>query len=171
MHSRKYFVYFTYPIFLNMKQDTDLLIIELGLILPPAPKPVGVYKPVLVVDKFLYVSGQGPLLADGSMMKGKLGAELDINQGKLAARQVGLTMLSTIKVHFGELKKIKRIVKVLGMVNSTQDFESHPAVINGFSELMSEVFGEENGVGVRSAVGAMLPMNIAVEIEAMFELY
>jgi len=154
-----------------MKQDTDLRIIELGLILPPAPKPVGVYKPVLVVDKFLYVSGQGPLLADGSMMKGKLGAELDINQGKLAARQVGLTMLSTIKVHFGELKKIKRIVKVLGMVNSTQDFESHPAVINGFSELMSEVFGEENGVGVRSAVGAMLPMNIAVEIEAMFELY
>jgi len=154
-----------------MKQDTDLRIIELGLILPPAPKPVGVYKPVLVVDKFLYVSGQGPLLADGSMMKGKLGAELDINQGKLAARQVGLTMLSTIKVHFGELKKIKRIVKVLGMVNSTQDFESHPAVINGFSELISEVFGEENGVGVRSAVGAMLPMNIAVEIEAMFELY
>jgi len=154
-----------------MKQDTDLLIIELGLILPPAPKPVGVYKPVLVVDKFLYVSGQGPLLADGSMMKGKLGAELDINQGKLAARQVGLTMLSTIKVHFGELKKIKRIVKVLGMVNSTQDFESHPAVINGFSELMSEVFGEDNGVGVRSAVGTMLPMNIVVEVEAMFELY
>ena len=105
-----------------MKQDTDLRIIELGLILPPAPKPVGVYKPVLVVDKFLYVSGQGPLLADGTMMKGKLGADLDINQGKLAARQVGLTMLSTIKAHFGELKKIKRIVKVLGMVNSTPGF-------------------------------------------------
>jgi enamine deaminase RidA (YjgF/YER057c/UK114 family) len=171
LHCHKKFVYFTYPKIFIMKLDTDLRIIELGLILPPAPKPVGVYKPVLVVDKFLYVSGQGPFLADGSMMKGKLGAELDINQGKLAARQVGLTMLSTIKVHFGELKKIKRIVKVLGMVNSTHDFESHPAVINGFSELMSEVFGEENGVGVRSAVGAMLPMNIAVEIEAMFELY
>jgi enamine deaminase RidA (YjgF/YER057c/UK114 family) len=154
-----------------MKQDTDLRIIELGLILPQAPKPAGVYKPVLVVDKFLYISGQVPLLADGSMMKGKLGADLDINQGKLAARQVGLTMLSTIIVHFGELKKIKRIVKVLGMVNSTPDFESHPAVINGFSELMSEVFGEDYGVGVRSAIGAMLPMNIAVEIEAMFELY
>ncbi len=154
-----------------MKQDTDLRIIELGLILPQAPKPVGVYKPVLVIDKFLYISGQVPLLPDGSLMKGKLGAELDIDQGKLAARQVGLTMLSTIKVHFGELKKIKRIVKVLGMVNSTPDFGSHPAVINGFSELMSEVFGEDNGVGVRSAIGAMLPMNIAVEIEAMFELY
>ena len=154
-----------------MRQDTDLRIIELVLILPPAPKPVGVYKPVLVIDKFLYVSGQGPILSDGTMMKGKVGADLNLEQGKLAARQVGLTMLSTIKAHFGELKKIKRIVKVLGMVNSTPDFESHPAVINGFSELMAEVFGEENGVGVRSAVGTMLPMNIIVEVEAMFELY
>jgi enamine deaminase RidA (YjgF/YER057c/UK114 family) len=139
--------------------------------LPPAPKPVGVYKPVLVIDKFLYVSGQGPVRADGTLMKGRLGADLDMEQGKQAARQVGLTMLSTIKTHFGELKKIKRIVKVLGMVNSTPEFESHPAVINGFSELMSEVFGPENGVAVRSAVGMTLPMNIAVEIEAMFELY
>lgn len=154
-----------------MKQDTDLRIIELGLILPPAPKPVGVYKPVLVVDKFLYVSGQGPILADGTMIKGKLGADLNTAEGKQAARQVGLTMLSTIQVHFGELKKIKRIVKVLGLVNSTPDFDSHPAVINGFSELMSEVFGEDNGIGVRSAVGAILPANIAVEVEAMFELY
>jgi enamine deaminase RidA (YjgF/YER057c/UK114 family) len=154
-----------------MKQDTDLRIIELGLILPPSPKPVGVYKPVLVVDKFLYVSGQGPVQSDGTLMKGRLGADLDTEQGKLAARQVGLTMLSTIKTHFGELKKIKRLVKVLGMVNSTPEFESHPAVINGFSELMSEVFGPDNGVAVRSAVGMTLPMNIAVEIEALFELY
>jgi enamine deaminase RidA (YjgF/YER057c/UK114 family) len=154
-----------------MKQDTDLRIIELGLILPPAPKPVGVYKPVLVVDKFLFVSGQGPLLPDGTLMKGKVGTDLDIEGGKLAARQVGLTMLSTIKTHFGELKKIKRLVKVLGMVNSSADFEGHPAVINGFSELMSDIFGPDNGVGVRSAVGMTLPSNIAVEIEAMFELY
>lgn len=104
-------------------------------------------------------------------MKGKVGAGLDISEGKLAARQVGLTMLSTIKTHFGELKKIKRLVKVLGMVNSAPDFESHPAVINGFSELMSEVFGEDNGVGVRSAVGMILPANTVVEVEAMFELY
>jgi enamine deaminase RidA (YjgF/YER057c/UK114 family) len=154
-----------------MKKDTDLRITELGLILPPAPKPVGVYKPVLVVDKFLFVSGQGPILPDGSMMKGKLGADLDTVAGKQAARQVGLTMLSTIRTHFGELKKIKRVIKVLGMVNSTQEFDNHPAVINGFSELMSEVFGEDNGIGVRSAVGAILPSNIAVEVEAMFELY
>ena len=154
-----------------MKQDIDLRIIELGLILPPAPKPVGVYKPVLVVDKFLYISGQGPIQGDGTMMKGKVGADLDTVAGKIAARQVGLTMLSTIKAHFGELKKIKRIVKVLGMVNCTPDFDSHPAVINGFSELMAEVFGEDYGVGVRSAVGMMLPMNIVVEVEAMFELF
>jgi len=154
-----------------MKNDHDARIIELGLSLPPAPKPAGVYKPVLVVGKFLYVSGQGPILPDGSMIKGKVGADIDLAQGKLAARQVGLTMLSTIKTHFGELKKIKRLVKVLGMVNSSPDFENHPAVINGFSELMSEVFGPDNGVGVRSAVGMTLPTNIAVEIEAMFELY
>src|SRR5674476_970942 len=154
-----------------MKHDPDLRIIELGLILPPAPKPAGVYKPVLVVDRFLYVSGQGPIRSDGTLIMGRLGADLDTEEGKLAARQVGLTMLSTIKSHFGDLKKIKRIVKTLGMVNSTPEFDSHPAVINGFSELMAEVFGEENGVGVRSAVGVMLPGNIAVEIEAMFELY
>ena len=144
---------------------------ELGLELPPAPKPVGVYKPVLVVDKFLYVSGQGPVNNDGSLMKGKVGADITLEEGKMAARQVGLTMLSTIKTHFGDLNKIKRVVKVLGMVNSAPDFEQHPAVINGFSELFAEVFGAENGIGVRSAVGMILPTNIAVEVEAMFELY
>ena len=154
-----------------MKQDIELRIKELGLILPPAPKPVGVYKPVLVIDKFLYVSGHGPVMADGTLMKGKLGDNLDITAGKLAARQVGLAMLSSIKAHIGDLNKIKRIVKVLGMVNCTPDFESQPAVINGFSELMAQVFGEDNGVGVRSAVGSMLPMSIVVEVEAMFELY
>jgi enamine deaminase RidA (YjgF/YER057c/UK114 family) len=154
-----------------MKQDPDLRIVELGLILPPAPKPMGVYKPVLIIDKFLYVSGQGPLKADGTLVKGKLGENMDLAEGKLAARQAGLTMLSTIKNNIGELKKIKRLVKVLGMVNSSPAFEQHPAVINGFSELMAEVFGEDNGVGVRSAVGMMLPGNIAVEVEAIFELF
>lgn len=154
-----------------MKQDIDLRIIELGLILPPAPKPVGVYKPVLVVDKFLFISGQGPINTDGTLIKGKLGADMDMADGKLAARQVGLTMLSTIRTHFGDLKKIKRIVKVLGMVNCTSTFDQQPGVINGFSELMAEVFGDENGIGVRSAVGMTLPSNIPVEVEAMFELY
>ncbi len=154
-----------------MNNNPESQIIELGLQLPPAPKPVGVYKPVLVVDNLLYVSGQGPIKSDGTLIKGKLGADLNLEQGKLAARQVGLAMLSTIKTHFGDLSKIKRIVKVLGMVNSTPDFDQHPAVINGFSELMAAVFGDENGIGVRSAVGMILPMNIAVEIEAVFEIH
>jgi len=156
---------------MTKRHDPDLKIAELGLILPPTPKPVGVYKPVLVVDNFLYVSGQGPILSDGTLMKGRLGADMDTEEGKIAARQVGLTMLSTIKTHFGELKKIKRVIKVLGMVNSAPGFEQHPAVINGFSELMAEVFGEDDGIGVRSAVGMILPSNIPVEVEAMFELY
>lgn len=154
-----------------MNQNIDKKISELGLELPPAPKAMGVYKPVLVVGKFLYVSGQGPLLPDGNLIKGKVGADLSLEEGKKAARQVGLTMLATIKAHYGELNNIKRLVKTLGMVNSTAEFEGHPAVINGFSELMADVFGADAGVGVRSAVGMSLPSNIAVEIEAMFELF
>lgn len=154
-----------------MTNDPDIRITELGLELPPAPKPAGVYKPVLVAGNFLYVSGQGPVKKDGTLIKGKLGDDMDTNAGRQAARQVGLTMLSTIKTHFGDLKKIKRLVKVLGMVNSSSSFEQHPAVINGFSELMAEVFGEENGIGARSAVGMTLPSNIPVEVEAVFELY
>jgi len=153
-----------------MKYDPELRIKELGLILPPAPKPVGIYKPVLVVDKLLYVSGQGPLRPDGTLITGVLGADLDTEEGKLAARQVGLTMLATIKAHFGDLNRIKRVVKVFGMVNCAPGFEKQPAVINGFSELLAEVFGEENGIGVRCAVGMMLPSNIAVEVDAVFEL-
>ena len=143
---------------------------KLGLIFPPSPKPLGVYRPTLVVDHFLYVSGHGPVNNDGSLIKGKVGADLDREEGKVAARQVGLTMLSTIINNYGDIDNIKRIIKVLGMVNATPDFKWHPYVINGFSELMVEVFGEEMGIGVRSAVGMSLPQNIAVEIEAHFEL-
>ena len=144
---------------------------ELNLVFPPAPMPAGVYRPVLVVDKFLYVSGQGPMQNDGTLMQGRLGDNLDLEEGKLAARQVGLTMLSSIQTHFGSLDKIKRVVKVLGMVNSSQDFEKQPYVMNGFSELMVDVFGKEQGIGVRSAVGMFLPDGIPVEVEAMFELF
>ena len=143
---------------------------KLNLVFPPAPKPLGVYRPTLVVDRFLYVSGHGPLKNDGSLIKGKIGSDLDKEEGKTAARQVGLTMLSTIINNYGNIDNIKRVVKVLGMVNATPEFKDHPYVINGFSELMVEVFGEEMGIGVRSAVGMLLPQNIAVEIEAHFEL-
>ena len=141
---------------------------ELGLVLPPAPKPVGVYRPLLVVGNYIYVSGQGPIQNDGSLITGKVGGTLNREQAKLAARQVGLTMLSTLVTHMDSIHRIKRVVKVLGMVNATPEFEDHPYVINGFSELMAEVFGEELGIGVRSAVGMSLPQNIAVEIETHF---
>ena len=139
---------------------------------PPAPPPLGVYKPYLIDGKYLFLSGHGPVQDDKSLIIGKIGEELDIEQGKLAARQVGLTMLSTIKTHLGSLDRVKRVMKVLGMVNCTSDFLRHPYVINGCSELFAQVWGTENGIGVRSAVGmGTLPDNIPVEIEAMFELY
>jgi enamine deaminase RidA (YjgF/YER057c/UK114 family) len=144
---------------------------ELGLIFPPSPKPTGVYRPILVVDNFLYVSGHAPVNYDGTLMQGRAGDNLSIGEAKFAARQVGLTVLSSIQTHFGSLDKIKRIVKTLGMVNCTPDFINHPFVMNGFSELMADVFGMENGVGVRSAVGMMLPDGIPVEVEVIFELH
>ena len=144
---------------------------KLGLKLPPAPTPLGVYKPYLIDGKYLYLSGHGPVLENKTLIIGRIGSELNMEEGKLAARQVGLTMLSTICTHIGSLDKIKRVIKVLGMVNCTADFERHPYIINGCSELFAEIWGEENGIGVRSAVGfGSLPDNIPVEIEAMFEL-
>jgi enamine deaminase RidA (YjgF/YER057c/UK114 family) len=143
----------------------------LGLNLPPAPKPLGVYKPCLVDGKYLYLSGHGTVQEDGSLIIGRIGKDMDMDAGKLAARQVGLAMLATIKANLGSLNKVKRVIKVLGMVNCTADFERHPYVINGCSELFAAVWGEEKGIGVRSAVGmGSLPDNIPVEIEALFEL-
>lgn len=144
---------------------------ELNLELPPAPKPLGVYKPFLIDGHHAYVSGHGPLQNDGTLVIGRIGIDMDIEEGKTAARQVGLTILATLKQNLGNLNRIKRVIKVLGMVNATEDFEKHPYVINGCSELFAEVFGEENGIGVRSAVGmGSLPDNIPVEIEVVFEL-
>ncbi|HAF77112.1 MAG TPA: hypothetical protein DCG42_07290 [Maribacter sp.] len=154
-----------------MQKKPSERIKELGLILPPAPPPAGLYKPVLVVDHFLYISGQGPMRNDGSLIVGRAGHDMTMEEAKIAARQVALTMLSTIQTHFGDIDKIKRIVKTLGMVNSTPDFGQQPLVINGFSELMADIFGPDNGVGVRSAVGMILPGGIPVEIEAHFELH
>jgi enamine deaminase RidA (YjgF/YER057c/UK114 family) len=143
----------------------------LGLNLPPAPQPLGVYKPYLIDGKYLYVSGHGTVKDDKSLIIGRIGQDMNADEGKLAARQVGLAILSTIKTNLGSLDKVKRVIKVLGMVNCTPDFEKHPFVINGCSELFAKVWGEDNGIGVRSAVGmGSLPDNIPVEIEALFEL-
>lgn len=144
---------------------------QLHLTLPPAPRPVAVYRPVVVAQGLAYVSGHGPVQSDGSLIKGRVGADLNFAQGHAAARQVGLAILATLRAHFGSLDKVKRVIKVLGMVNSAPDFYDHPKVINGCSELFAEVFGEADGIGARSAVGmGPLPGNIAVEIEAIFEL-
>lgn len=144
---------------------------KLGLTLPPAPKPLGVYKPFLIVGDFVYVSGHGTVKDDGSLIIGRIGKDLSMEEGKKAAQQVGLAILATLKKNLGSLNRIKRVIKVLGMVNCEPDFERHPYVINGCSELFAKVWGEDNGVGVRSAVGmGSLPDNIPVEIEAIFEL-
>ena len=165
------------PLYLIYKQNSDRMtptenFQALGLSMPPAPTPLGVYKPCLVDGKYLYLSGHGPVQDDKNLIIGRIGVDFDMEQGKLAARQVGLTMLSTIVANLGSLDKVKRVIKVLGMVNCSPDFGRHPYVINGCSELFAKVWGEENGIGVRSAVGfGSLPDNIPVEIEALFELH
>ncbi|MFT4638005.1 MAG: enamine deaminase RidA (YjgF/YER057c/UK114 family) [Verrucomicrobiales bacterium] len=144
---------------------------SLDLTLPPAPKPVGVYKPLVIIGNMAYLSGHGPLCADGSLMKGRVGDEVDLENGYQQARQVGLAMLATMRVQLGSLDRITRVIKLLGMVNAAADFELHPKVINGCSELFAQVFGEDAGVGARSAVGmGSLPGNIGVEIEGIFEI-
>lgn len=143
---------------------------ELGLELPPAPPLGGIYHPVLIHGNQLFVSGQGPVQNNSELIKGKVGKDLTLEEGQLAARQVALTMLSTIKAQIGDLDKIKRLIKTLGMVNCYPEFEQHPQTINGFSQLFVDVMGDENGKGARSAVGMSLPGNIAVEVECIFEI-
>lgn len=152
--------------------QADEAFAALGLELPPPPAPLGVYKPSLIDGKYLYVSGHGTVLPDKTLIIGRIGKDLDADAGKLAARQVGLAILATIRAKLGTLNKVKRVIKVLGMVNCVPEFEKHPYIINGCSELFAQVWGPENGIGVRSAVGfGSLPDNIPVEIEALFELH
>ena len=144
---------------------------ELGTELSIAPKPVAVYVPAVRTGNLLFVSGHGTDRPDGTRIQGKVGTDLSLEEGYAAARQVGLNVLSTVRATLGSLDPVVRVVKVLGMVNATADFKDHPKVINGFSELMVQVFGEQNGKAARSAVGmGSLPSNIAVEVEAIFEV-
>ena len=144
---------------------------ELNLALPQSAPSKGIYKKCLVVGDLLYVSGHVSINNDGSLIKGKLGKDISDEDGKVAARQAGLAILGSIKEHFGNFDKIKRVVKLLGMVNCVPDYENHPIIINGCSELYVQLWGDDNGKGVRSAVGmGSLPGNVAVEIEAIFEL-
>ena len=140
---------------------------QLQLDLPAVTKPTNTYVTTVRVGDMLYVSGTGP----GKGVVGRLGQDYDVKEGKAAARQVGLQVLSAVKAELGSLDKVQRLVKTLGMVNAAPDFKEHPQVINGFSDLMVEVFGEENGKGARSAVGmGSLPGGIPVEIECIFQV-
>ena len=151
--------------------SAEATITQLKLELPPPPEPAGVYKPLVIAGNMAYLSGHGPVQSDGTMMSGRVGTEVDQQAGYDAARLTGLALLSTLRSNLGDLDRVKRVVKVLGMVNAAPDFKNHPAVINGCSELFAAVFGDDQGVGARSAVGmGSLPGNISVEIEAIFEI-
>lgn len=144
---------------------------ELHLSFPPIKPPKFKYKATVLVGNTLYVSGHVSIKEDGTIIPGKLGGDMTTEQGKLAARQAAIAILGTVRAALGSLDKVKRLVKTLGMVNATPDYKDQPVVINGFSELMADVFGEENGVGARSAVGmGSLPGNAAVEVECIFEV-
>lgn len=145
--------------------------LKLGLELPPAPKPIGLYKPMVIAGNLVYLSGHGPLCSDGTLIKGRLGRGVSIEQGQAAARQTGLAMLATLKSNLGSLDRVHRLVKLLGLVLSTEDFDQQPQVINGCSQLFADVFGPDRGIAARSALGTnSLPGGITVEIEAIFEL-
>lgn len=155
-----------------MKSNIEKTLESLNLSLPTLPGSKGIYKSCLTIGNLVYVSGHVSVNTDGSYITGKLGDNVDEAQGKIAARQCGLAMLVSLKNHLGDLDKIKRVVKILGMVNAAPDYEKHPIVINGCSELFAQLWGNDNGLGVRSAVGmGSLPNNVAVEIEGIFEIF
>jgi enamine deaminase RidA (YjgF/YER057c/UK114 family) len=153
------------------KMSAEAKLSELGLELPSVSPPKGLYKPLVIVDRLAYTSGHVPARPDGSLVTGRVGAELDLAAGAAAARLTALAILATVRAELGSLDRVRRVIKVLGLVNGTPDFQQQPAVINGASELFAQVFGPEAGIGARSAVGAnSLPLGVPVEIEAIFEI-
>lgn len=150
--------------------DAEQKLKDLGIVLPKASAPVANYVNAVRTGNLLFLAGKGPGLPDGTFITGKVGHDLTIEEGKEAARMVAINQLAVIKAELGDLNRVKRVVKVLGMVNCGPDFTQQPQVINGFSDLMVEVFGEK-GKHARSAVGMnALPMNIAVEVELIVEI-
>ncbi len=144
---------------------------KLGIELPPAPKPIGLYKPIVVVGNVAYLSGHGPLKSDGTLILGRLGDGLSLEEGQAAARQTALAMLATLRFALGTLDRVTRVVKLLGLVRCTDAFDQQPQVINGCSQLLADLFGPDQGIGARSALGTnALPGGIAVEIEGIFEI-
>jgi enamine deaminase RidA (YjgF/YER057c/UK114 family) len=144
---------------------------ELGLELPPVAPAVGNYVGAVQVDKTLFVSGHGPVRDGEYIFRGKLGVDMEVEEGRRAAQLVALNLLASVKAHLGDLDRVRRVVKLLCLVNSAPDFGDQPSVADGASDLLIEVFGPDRGPHGRSAIGmAALPFGIAVEIEAIFEV-
>ena len=145
-------------------------LIRLGLTLPTPAKPAGSYKPCIIADNTAYISGQGPLLDDGTFAKGVVGKDLDLETAQIHAQRCGLAILSALKAEIGDLNRVQQLIKITGFVNCTNDFIKQPLVINGCSDLMKEVFGDK-GIHARAAVGVnSLPLGFSVEIEAIFKM-
>ncbi|MFT4550897.1 MAG: enamine deaminase RidA (YjgF/YER057c/UK114 family) [Verrucomicrobiales bacterium] len=154
-----------------MTNNPQQTIQQLGLTLPESVPLGGLYKRLVISGTQGYLSGHGPYLGGDKYITGRLGEDMDVEAGQAAARQTGLALLRTMQDELGDLSRVARIIKALALVNSTADFVQQPQVINGFSELMRDVFGAENGIGARSAIGTnTLPGNIAVEIELIIEI-
>jgi enamine deaminase RidA (YjgF/YER057c/UK114 family) len=150
--------------------DAEARLMELGITLPQPPSPVANYVNAVRTGNLVFLAGKGPRSADGNEIIGKLGREISIEEGYRAARLTAINQLAVLKAELGDLNKVKRVVKVLGMVNSDPSFVEQPAVINGFSDLIVEVFGDR-GRHARAAVGmASLPRGQAVEIEMIVEV-
>jgi enamine deaminase RidA (YjgF/YER057c/UK114 family) len=150
--------------------SVDKRLTRLGLILPNPAKPAGSYKPCVIVDNTAYISGQGPLLDDGTYAKGVVGTDVNLETAQIHAQRCGLAILSALKAEIGDLNRVQQLIKITGFVNCTNDFIKQPLVINGCSDLMKEVFGDR-GVHARAAVGVnSLPLGFSVEIEAIFKI-
>ncbi len=146
-------------------------LVELGWDLPRAPKPIGLYRPVVISGSHAYLSGHGPLKADGTLITGRVGEDISVESATDAARLTGLGMLASLRNELQSLDRVVRLVKLLGLVQCTADFHQQPAVINGCSQVFADVLGLEMGIGARSAVGTTaLPSNMVVEVEAIFEI-
>ena len=153
------------------KMSAEERLSKLGIELPPAPKPMGLYKPIVVVGNVAYLSGHGPLKSDGTLIVGRVGDDMTLEQGQVAARQTALAMLATLRFALGTLDRVTRVVKLLGLVRCTDKFDQQPQVINGCSQMFADIFGPDLGIGARSALGTnALPGGIATEIEGIFEI-
>lgn len=151
--------------------DAEKRLQELGLKLPAPAKSLAIYKRIVIVDNMAYLSGHIPIDESGQIMKGKVGRDVDVRRGAEAARRCALGLLATLRNEVGSLNRVKRLVKTTGMVNCTDDFTQQPEVVNGCSQLIVDIFGEDNGKGARAAVGmASLPRGAICEIEMIFEL-